>query len=119
MEKEKNKKRGRRPKNVKKEYVLNRDQTKFFIDYGDNKKELDVIFDWLSRANNKDYGREILFKDLVLFAVAKLNEKDIEKVQESSLGEMERVQRALDDFNEKSKTKLSLGEFLVKKLNIN
>ena len=119
MEKEKNKKRGRRPKNEKREYVLNRDQTKFFIDYGDNKKELGFVFDLLSMANNKNYGREILFKDLAFYAIAKLNDKDIERVQEGSLGEMERVQRALDDFNKKNQKSLTLGEFLIKKLNIN
>jgi hypothetical protein len=31
---------------------------------------------------------------------------------------MERVKRLLDEHNEKNKTSLSLGEFLVKKLSI-
>ncbi len=79
MVEEKNKKRGRRPKNEKKEYVLNRDQTKFFIDYGDNKKELEVVFDLLSKANKKSLGRDITFKDLALFGLSKINERDIEK----------------------------------------
>ena len=115
----KNKKRGRRLKNEKKEYVVNRDQTKFFVDLSSDKKQLDMVFDLLLRVNGKDYGREILFKDLALFGLSKLVDKDIEKIQETSLGEMEKVQRALDDFNLKNKESLSLGEFLVKKLNIN
>ena len=112
------KKRGRKKKNEKREYVLNRDQTKFFIDYGDNKKELEVVFDLLVKANKKGLGRDIVFKDLVLFALSKLNEKDIEKIQESSLTEMERVYRSLEDYNEKSGLRLSLGEYLSKKLGV-
>ena len=119
IKEEKNKKRGRRPKNEKREYVVNRDQTKFFVDLGSNNKELELIFNLLVKANNKDYGREILLKDLAVYSLSKLTEKDIEKIQETSLGEMEKVQRALDDFNQKNKQSLSLGEFLVKKLNIN
>jgi hypothetical protein len=64
------------------------------------------------------YGREINFRDLVIHAIPKLNSKDIEKNQDSSLTEMERVKRLLDEHNEKNKTMLSLGEFLVKKLSI-
>ncbi len=48
----------------------------------------------------------------------KLTAKDLEKIQEGSLSEMERVQRFLDEHNQKNETKLTLGEFLVKKLNI-
>jgi hypothetical protein len=118
MEKEKNKKRGRKPKNEKKEYVLNRDQTKFFIDYGDNKKELEIVFDLLVKANKKSLGRDIVFKDLAIFGLSKLNEKDLEKIQESSLTEMERVYRSLEDYNEKSGLRLSLGEYLSKKLGV-
>jgi hypothetical protein len=44
--------------------------------------------------------------------------KQTEKIQEQSLTDMERVQKNLDEHNEKNKTTLSLGEFLVKKLNI-
>ncbi len=73
----------------------------------------------LSQANQKDYGREITFKDLVFAALPKLTQKDIEKIQESTLTEMEKVQRALNDYNKKNETNLSLGEFLVRKLGIN
>ncbi|MGE3609612.1 MAG: hypothetical protein AB7I27_08500 [Bacteriovoracaceae bacterium] len=113
------KKRGRKPKNQKKEVSLNQDQTKFFIDLSNEKESLDLIFGLLRKCNEKDYGRVILFKDICLFAVAKLNDKDIEKIQEISLGEMEKVQRLLDEHNKKTGQNLSLGEFLIKKLGIN
>ena len=73
----------------------------------------------LEQANNKSYGREITFKDLSVYAVKKLNSKDIEKIQENSLSEMEKVERALDDYNSKNGESLSLGEYLVKQLKIN
>ncbi len=113
------KKRGRKPKNQKKEMSLNQEQTKFFIDLSNEKESLDLIFGLLKRCNEKDYGSVILFKDLCLYAVSKLTDKDIEKIQEGSLSEMERVKRALDEHNRKTGSNLSLGEFLVKKLGIN
>jgi len=49
----------------------------------------------------------------------RLSSKDVEKIQEGSLSEMEKVERALNEYNQKNGTTFSLGEFLVKKLNIN
>ena len=111
-------KRGRRPKGVKEEFILNKDQTKFFVDLSKDKKILKDIMDFLEQANNKSYGKEITFKDLSIYAVKKLNSKDIEKIQENSLSEMEKVERALDDYNSKNGESLSLGEYLVKALKI-
>ena len=112
------KKRGRRPKGIKDEFILNKDQTKFFVDLSKDKKILKDIMDFLEQANNKSYGKEITFKDLSIYAVKKLNSKDIEKIQENSLSEMEKVERALDDYNSKNGESLSLGEYLVKQLKI-
>jgi len=111
-------KRGRRPKGIKDEFILNKDQTKFFVDLSKDKKILKDIMSLLEQANNKSYGREITFKDLSIYAVKKLNSKDIEKIQENSLSEMEKVERALDDYNSKNGESLSLGEYLVKQLKI-
>jgi DNA-binding FadR family transcriptional regulator len=111
--------RGRKPKNQKKEFVVNQEQTKFFVDLSSDKDSLDLIFGLLGKCNDKDYGREILFKDVCLYAASKLTDKDIEKLQEGSLSEMEKVQRALDEHNKKTGSNLTLGEFLVKKLGIN
>lgn len=119
IQQEQNKKRGRKPKNRKKEVSLNQEQTKFFVDLSNEKESLDLIFGLLRKCNEKDYGRVILFKDVVLYAVAKLTDKDIEKIQELSLGEMEKVQRLLDEHNKKTGQNLTLGEFLIKKLGIN
>ena len=113
------KKRGRKVKNQTKEVVINKEQTKFFVDLSNEPESLSLIFDFLLSANEKNYGKPILFKDICLYAVGKLTAKDIEKIQEQSLTEMEKVGRALDEYNLKNKTKLTLGEFLIKKLNIN
>lgn len=116
---ETNKKRGRKPKNQKKEVSINQEQTKFFVDLSNEKESLDLIFGLIRKCNEKDYGRVILFKDVCLYAVGKLTDKDIEKIQEMSLGEMEKVQRLLDEHNKKTGQSLTLGEFLIKKLGIN
>ncbi|HAZ12509.1 MAG TPA: hypothetical protein DCY86_06945 [Bdellovibrionales bacterium] len=89
------------------------------MDASGDKQSLDLIFDLLARCNQKPKGREIIFKDICLLALPKITDKDIERLQESSLSEMEKVQRALEEFNLNNGTNLELGEFLVKKLNIN
>ena len=112
------KKRGRKPKDFKEEYRINREQTKFFVDLTKEKENLEKVFQLLESANQKSYGKEINFKDLALFAIDKVSPKDLEKLQEGSLSEMEKVARALDDHNKKTGINLSLGEYLVKKLGI-
>lgn len=113
------KKRGRKSKNEKVVYELNRDQTKFFVDLSKERVPLEKVFDLLIKSNKKDYGREITFKDLALFGIDKIVDKDIDKIKDGSLSEMEKVKKALDEYNLKNKTSLSMGEFLVKKLSIN
>ncbi|MDO9183805.1 MAG: hypothetical protein Q7U04_15425 [Bacteriovorax sp.] len=112
------KKRGRKSKKKEGEERKEEQKNKFFVDLGDDQEVLLLVIRLLSEANNKAYGREINFRDLVIHAIPKLNSKDIEKIQDQSLNEMERVKRLLDEHNEKNKTSLSLGEFLVKKLSI-
>ncbi|RZF20622.1 hypothetical protein DAY19_11595 [Halobacteriovorax vibrionivorans] len=112
------KKRGRRPKNEKKEYQLNKEQTKFFVDLSNDNESLETVFNVLEQVNQKEYGRDIIFKDLALYGLSKLNEKDIEKIKDSSLNEMERVERALVEHNKKTGNSLNMGEFLIKKLGI-
>ncbi|MFN3453798.1 MAG: hypothetical protein ACK41T_02485 [Pseudobdellovibrio sp.] len=113
---EQKRKRGRRKKNEVQEQYEPKDQNKYFIDVSKNKEQRELIQNILNQANNKNYGREIILKDLVLIALPKVTVKEIEKLQESSLSEMERVSMALDEYNKKAEVKLTLGEFLVKKL---
>ena len=115
---EEKKKKGRKPKNSKEEYVVNRGQSKFFVDLSKEKKSLDKILNLLEEVNKKDYGQEITFKDISVYAIQKLTPKDLEKIQEGSLSEMERVERALDEHNKKHNCSISMGEFLVMRLNI-
>lgn len=111
--------RGRKKKDKKLEENNEVDsQYKFFVDLRHEKDVLEQILKMLKVVNNKNYGKELTFKDLAVYAVPKLTAKDLEKIQEGSLSEMERVQRLLDEHNQKNEIKLSLGEFLVKKLNI-
>lgn len=113
------KKRGRKPKNQQRRYTINKEQTKFFIDVSKDKSSQELIFELLKNANNKEHGREVSFKDLVLPALGKLTAKDLEKIQEESLSEMQKVEKTLIEYNKKNNTQLTLGEFLVRKLGIN
>ena len=112
------KKRGRKPKNFKKEFELNRGQTKFFVDLSKDKDSLAKVFNLLEEANKKESGREINFKDLSLFALEKLTSKDIEKLQENSLSKRERLEIAWKEFNQKNKQSLSFDDFLMKKVGL-
>lgn len=114
----KNKKRGRKPIGYKEEYVLNKDQSKFFVDLSKENELLKKVQELLIEANNKNYGGEITFKDMALFAIDKLTKKDIEKLKDNSLSKMEKVERSLEEYNQKNGTKLNLGEYLIKKLNL-
>ncbi len=116
IQEETKRKRGRRKNDEVKELNETKDQDKFFIDVSKNKEQKELIQGILNQANNKNYGREIILKDLVLIALPKITSKEIERLQENSLSEMERVSRALDEYNKKADVKLTLGEFLVKKL---
>jgi len=113
--KEGSKKRGRRRKDEKIVYELNKDQSKFFVD----KKELKRVQELLLKANNKDFGSDVLFKDLCTYSLEKVTEKDLEKIQENSLSKMEKVERSLTDYNKKYGLKLTMGDYLLKKLNLN
>lgn len=112
------KNKGRKKKEVNEEAQANKEQNKFFIDVSKDSESKEMILSLLAQVNNKNYGREIILKDLVLVALPKLTAKELEKVQENSLSEMEKVERALDEHNKKSDIKLTLGEFLVRKLGI-
>jgi hypothetical protein len=119
MEEEIIKNKGRKKKEISEEINSNKEQNKFFIDVSKDSESKEMILNLLTQANSKSYGKEIILKDLVLMSLPKLTVKDIEKIQENSLTGMEKVERALDEYNKKSETKLTLEEFLVKKLGIN
>lgn len=118
IEKKVTKKRGRKPKNFKEEYSLNKEQTKFFVDLSKDNENLEKIFRLLEEANKKEFGKEITFKELALYGINKLTKKDLEKIQENSYSKMEKVHKLLAEYNQKHGTALELGEFLVKKLSI-
>lgn len=117
------KKRGRAKKSVEDEKNVaetfeNVEKSKFFIDVSKELETRDLIGKLLQEANNKNFGREIVLRDLIVASIPKLTSKDIERIQESALTDMEKIERLLIEHNEKNKTSLSLGEFLVKKLNV-
>jgi hypothetical protein len=117
------KKRGRVKKSVEDnknvaETFENFEKSKFFIDVSKEIETRDLIGKLLQEANNKNFGREIVLRDLIIASIPKLTSKDIERIQESALTDMEKIERLLIEHNEKNKTSLTLGEFLVKKLNV-
>ncbi len=111
-------KRGRKRKKENVDDGNLKEQNKFFIDVSKEPENKEMLLNLLAQANQKEHGREIILKDLVLIALPKLNLKDIEKIQDGCLSEMEKVERALLEYNKKNEVQLTLGEFLVKRLGI-
>ena len=104
-------------KNEDKEENKN-DQDKFFIDVTKDQEAKELVAKLLTEANNKSFGRQIILKDLVLVALPKLTSKDIELIQNSVLSNLEKVKKQCFEYNQKNKTDLDLGEFLVSIKNV-
>ena len=104
-------------KNEDKEEHKN-DQDKFFIDVTKDQEAKELVAKLLTEANNKSFGRQIILKDLVLVALPKLTSKDIELIQNSVLSNLEKVKKQCFEYNQKNKTDLDLGEFLVSIKNV-
>lgn len=112
---------GKKIKGEKKKAIKedeNNEKSKFFVDVSKEIETRDLIGKLLSEANNKSFGREIILKDLIILSLPKLTPKDIERIQENALTDMEKIERLLVEHNDKNNTALTLGEFLVRKLNI-
>jgi hypothetical protein len=112
-------------KNKKAKEIKNEDkeeykdgQDKFFIDVTKDQESKEMVTKLLGEANNKSFGRPIILKDLVLAALPKLTTKDIEQIQNSVLSNLEKVKRQCFEYNQKNKTDLDLGEYLVSVKNI-
>ena len=92
--------------------------SRFHLDANKERETFNLALDILAKANKKDRGREVTFGDVVDYAFSKLRPRDIEKIKERSLSEMEKVERLLAEYNRNRGANLTLGEFLAKKLKI-
>ena len=94
------------------------DQDKFFIDVTKDQEAKELISKLLVEANNKSFGRQMFLKDLVLAALPKLTTNDIEQIQNNVLSSLEKVKKQCFEYNQKNKTDLDLGEYLVSVKNV-
>lgn len=117
------KKRGRKRKDAKENKNEDKEeykdgQDKFFIDVTKDQEAKEMVGKLLVEANNKQFGRPIILKDLLMMALTKLTSKDIEHVQNNTLTHLEKVKKQCFEYNQKNKTNLELGEYLVTVKNI-
>ena len=112
------KKKSRKSKNDKDGFKINKEQTRFIVDQGSNVEGLGKIFEQLEKANNKEYGRKISFKDLAVYGITKIKPRDIEKIQESSMTKMEKVERVFNAYKSRIGEGVTLEKLGAKKLNI-
>jgi len=112
------KKKSRKSKNDKDGFKINKEQTRFIVDLGSDVENLGKIFEQLEKANNKEYGRKISFKDLAVYGITKIKPRDIEKIQESSMTKMEKVEREFNAYKSRIGEGVTLEKLGAKKLNI-
>jgi len=112
------KKKSRKSKNDKDGFKINKEQTRFIVDLGSDVENLGKIFEQLEKANNKEYGRKISFKDLAVYGITKIKLRDIEKIQESSMTKMEKVEREFNAYKSRIGEGVTLEKLGAKKLNI-
>src|SRR3989339_440020 len=103
VRKVKEKKIDQKLKNNKAVFKINKEQTRFRVDLGRDLKVLRKVLDLLERANNKEYGRKITFKDLAIWGITKINSKDMKKIQAASMTKMEKVERFFNEYKAKTR----------------
>lgn len=91
----------------------NRVQDRFFIDVSDDDSGYVLIERLLGEANKKQYGKKVILKDLVMAALPKLKEKDLDAIKEASVTPMEHLRRKTDDYNETYSAKLKPIEYFA------
>lgn len=87
-------------------------QDRFFIDVSEDVKSYELIHSLLKEVNTKKYGRKLILKDLVMVALPRLKQKDLEALKESSLGPAELVKRKADQYNEVHGTKYDMYGYI-------
>ena len=92
----------------------NRVQDRFFIDVSEDFKGLRLIHSLLKEVNTKKYGRKVILKDLVVVALAKLKQKDLDALKDSSLSGMDVFRPKCDLYNQQNNTNLGLEEYIHK-----
>ncbi len=90
----------------------NRVQDRFFIDASEDENGLELIHELLKEVNDKKYGRKLILKDLVMVALKKLKQKDLEALKESTLAPADLVRRKADQYNEAHGTNYGMYEYI-------
>jgi len=91
---------------------------KFFIDFSQDNKNHKLVVELLTKANKKNFGREVMFKDLITHSLEKLTDKDIERIQDQTITSTDKLKMYLEKHNEKHGLDLKLEDLLVEKLKI-
>lgn len=78
----------------------------------ESEKELEKIQNVLVEANRKTIGREVTFADVVIYLTNRLNQKDIEKIQETTFSIKDRLLMEHKKYEEKTGKKLNFREYI-------
>ena len=108
------KKRGRRKKGERAGYELNMEQTRFFVEFSDDKKRLETLQKSLIKLNDKDFGREINFGDVVKYLIDSLVEKDLPKIQDLSLSHEDKLKLEHKEYEKRTGKKVDFWEFIMR-----
>ncbi len=74
-----------------------------------------MINESLARANDKRFGRKVEFTDLVKILFRKINDRDIQKLQEMSLNRTQKIELMVKKYNETHGLNLSVQDYVLHK----
>lgn len=91
---------------------------KLAVDFKDDETLFQQFQEWLEKANQKKYGRKIEAVDVLRQMMQKMNDADLQQIQESTYSKMDKVYLAHEDYNAKHGMNFTLEEYLIKELKL-
>ena len=77
---------------------------------------VEKLVQFASDCNKKDFGKKITFSDIMAFALLKLNESDIKKIQDQSMSKMDQLKKKFKDSAAGSESKEDFAEWVLANL---
>ena len=92
---------------------------RIYFDLGKENEELKQKIGLLvEKANQKNKGDKVTLSTLIKFSLSLLKENHIEEIQKATLTDWDLINLEFEKYKEKSSEKISLSEYLIKRLKI-
>ncbi len=109
------KKKGRKAREERRVGAVDESKGKFIVSFRGQPETAKIINEALARANDKSFGRKVEFTDLVKILFRKINDRDIQKLQEMSLNRTQKIELMVRKYNETHGLNLSVQDYVLHK----